>query len=327
MSYKFGGFHDTCLEYEVITAKGEVLTCTPDNENKLLFQMLHGTFGTLGIISKLTFKLIPSKPYVKTSYQKYKSFESFGASILDHYEKKDVDFMDGIIHSPTECVLSLANFSDDAPYTNNYDWLKVYYESTKIREEDYLKTVDYFFRYNRGVTNIIPKSFLGKLICGKFISSTQVLSFARVFRKFIHPDRIPVTADLFIPFSKFTNFMDWYTKELNYYPLWCVPYELVRDYEWLSPEFLANKDNKLFLDIAIYGMKKNKNINYYKLIEDNLREINGIKWPISPSYYCESDFWKIWNKKNYLKAKTKTDPDNIFRDIYIKTCQAMRGIE
>ena len=92
-------------------------------------------------------------------------------------------------------------------------------------------------------------------------------------------------------------------------------------------EFLANKDNKLFLDIAIYGMKKNKNINYYKLIEDNLREINGIKWPISPSYYCESDFWKIWNKKNYLKAKTKTDPDNIFRDIYIKTCQAMRGIE
>ena len=35
MSFVHGGFHDTCLEYEVITATGEVLTCTPDNEHRL----------------------------------------------------------------------------------------------------------------------------------------------------------------------------------------------------------------------------------------------------------------------------------------------------
>lgn len=37
MSYKYGGFHDSCLEYEVVTAKGDVLVCTPDDENQLLF--------------------------------------------------------------------------------------------------------------------------------------------------------------------------------------------------------------------------------------------------------------------------------------------------
>ena len=31
MSFVRGGFHDTCFEYEVIAATGEVLTCTPDN--------------------------------------------------------------------------------------------------------------------------------------------------------------------------------------------------------------------------------------------------------------------------------------------------------
>ena len=36
MSYKYGGFHDTCVEYEVITAKGDVLICSPDNKNSLL---------------------------------------------------------------------------------------------------------------------------------------------------------------------------------------------------------------------------------------------------------------------------------------------------
>ena len=77
MSYKFGGFHDSCLEYEVVTAKGDVLICTPDNENQLLFQMLHGTFGTLGIITLLKFKLIPAKPFVKVTYEKYTSLEEY----------------------------------------------------------------------------------------------------------------------------------------------------------------------------------------------------------------------------------------------------------
>ena len=42
MSYRYGGFHDTCLEYEVVTARGDVLTCRPDNEHALVFQMVHG---------------------------------------------------------------------------------------------------------------------------------------------------------------------------------------------------------------------------------------------------------------------------------------------
>jgi len=110
MSYKHGGFHDTCLEYEIITAKGNVLICTPNNENNLLFQMVHGTFGTLGIISKLKFKLIPAKPSVKVTYEKYNNIKDYKSAIWGHYENKDVDFMDGIIHSPTEYVLSVANF-------------------------------------------------------------------------------------------------------------------------------------------------------------------------------------------------------------------------
>jgi hypothetical protein len=120
--------------------------------------------------------------------------------------------------------------------------------------------------------------------------------------------------------------MDWYKKELNHFPLWCVPYKLVRNYEWLSPEFFADKE-KIYLDIAIYGMNKNNDNNYYRLIEDKIKEINGIKTLISPNYYCEPEFWKTWNKINYFEAKRMTDPDNIFRDLYTKTCKTMRGID
>src|SRR5262249_22050569 len=47
MSFRYGGFHDACLEYEVITTDGKVLRCTPDNEHHLVFQMMHSSFGTL----------------------------------------------------------------------------------------------------------------------------------------------------------------------------------------------------------------------------------------------------------------------------------------
>jgi hypothetical protein len=36
MSFQHGGFHDSCLEYEIVTAAGEVLHCTPDNEHALI---------------------------------------------------------------------------------------------------------------------------------------------------------------------------------------------------------------------------------------------------------------------------------------------------
>lgn len=327
MSYKHGGFHDTCLEYEIITAKGDVLICTPDNENNLLFQMVHGTFGTLGIISKLKFKLIPAKPSVKVTYEKYNNIEDYKSAIWGHYKNKDVDFMDGIIHSPTEYVLSVANFVDEAPYTHNYDWMRIYYLSTKKRKEDYLKTPNYFFRYDKGVTNVNPKSFLGRLFFGKFINSTRTLKLVEKFHRLIPSDKIPITVDVFIPFSKVSNFMEWYKKEVNHFPLWCVPYKFIRGYEWISTDFLHKIKDELILDLAIYGMKKKGDKNYYKIIEDELMNIGGIKTLISSNYYSESDFWKIWNKENYDKVKRKTDPNNIFRDLYTKTCRTMMGLE
>jgi hypothetical protein len=326
MSYKYGGFHDTCLEYEVITADGEILKCTPA-KNKLVFQMMHGTFGTLGIITKLKFKLIPAKKFVKIVYEKYSNLEDYKKAIWNHYQKKDVDFMDGIIHSPTEYVLSLANFVDKAPYSHSYDWMRIYYLSTKERREDYLKTPDYFFRYNKGVTNVMPKSFLGRLLFGKFTDSTTILKLTQKFHIFIPARKIPVTVDTFIPFSKINNFIGWYEKEINFFPLWCVPYNLVREYEWISKKLLAKTKDRFFLDIAIYGMKKRDDKDYYSMIEKELIKIGGLKTLISTNNYSQKEFWNLWNKKNYEIVKKKTDPNNIFRDLYIKTCKTTRGIE
>ena len=325
MSFRYGGFHDTCFEYEVITARGAVLTCTPENQNSLVFQMMHGSFGTLGILSKLKFQLVPATPFVKVEYEKYTSFADYRAAIWRHYQAGDLDFMDGIIHSPGEYVLSVGRFVDSAPYTSSYDWMKIYYLSTHTRTEDYLATDDYLFRYDRGVTNPHPKSFLGRLLFGKLWSSGRALRAADKLHFLFNDEKPTITLDVFVPLSKVEEFLIWYERELGHFPLWCVPYKRVHDYEWINDELYAHLDDEMFLDLAIYGMKQTGDVNYHKLIEDKLRELGGIKTLIAHNYYTEAEFWETWNKPNYDRVKAITDPDNLFRDLYTKTCKAAMG--
>ena len=312
MSFKVGGFHDTCLEYEVIDARGGVITCTPDD---LLFQMMHGSFGTLGILSKLTFRLTPAKRFVKVTYEHYRTLDEYRAAIVRHSERQDVDFMDGIIHSPRHYVLSVADFVDDAPYANRYGWSKAYYRSTAKRADDYLRTPDYFFRYDHGVTHVNP-----------LLGSSQALRAAEKLNWLLSREKPTIILDVFLPISKMPEFLDWYGREFGYFPLWCVPYRRPRDYEWVAPEVFARSPDELWVDLAIYGMKQRGERNYHKLMEDKLRELGGIKTLISHNYYTPDEFWATWNRENYQAVKALTDPDNIFRDLYTKTCKAAMGV-
>jgi FAD/FMN-containing dehydrogenase len=325
MSWKRGGFHDTCLEYEVITASGDVLVCRPDNEYRNVFEMVHGSFGTLGILARLVFELVPAKRFVKLSYETYPDLADFQAAIARHAATADLDFMDGIIHSPTCYVLAAGRFVDEAPYTSRYDWLKVYYLSTRERTEDYLATADYFFRYDRGVTNVRPSSFIGRLLFGKLMSSTRWLWLGDKLHWLLRTKRPTVTLDVFVPVSKVPAFMTWYQQAIGYFPLWCVPYKRVRDYPWLQDDYWANLPDHMFLDLAIYGLRQHGKVNVHRLIEDKLRELGGVKTLIAHNYYSPEEFWSIWNRRNYDAVKAITDPDNVFRDLYEKTCKAAMG--
>jgi FAD/FMN-containing dehydrogenase len=324
-SFREGGFHDTCLEYEVVTARGEVLTCSP-TENELVFQMMHGTFGTLGVLTRLRFRLMPATPFVHVTYEKCATLAAYKTAIQRHFERQDVQLMDGIIHSPTEWVLSTADFVDRAPYTNRYDWMKVYYRSTRERTEDYLRTPQYFFRYDRGVTTVRPRTAVGRFFLGPYLGSTPILRLARRLHWLLPKEKPMITLDVFLPFSRVEAFFEWYDRDVGHYPLWCVPYKRVRDYEWVADSFFRGMQDGLFLDLAIYGMKQHGERNLYRVIEEKLAEIGGIKTLISYNYYSEDEFWRTWNKPNYDRVKARMDPDNIFRTLWEKTCRTSMGL-
>jgi hypothetical protein len=322
MSYKVGGFHESCIEYEVITSSGDVINCNKTNHSDI-FDMLHGSFGTLGIISKVTFKLCPAESYVKTSYWTFDSLEAFMTALQSEYNKPRHDFMDGIIHNEKQYVLIFGDFVSQAPYTSDYNHQKIFYRSTLIRHEDYMLTADYLFRYDRdchwmsrryGLENPVLRRLLGPRLLG----STNMIKTVKRNGWFLNRGRPLVTVDTMVSSDQFISFYEWIKQTLHYYPLWIVPYKITQPYPWFKPGFL-NQKQQLYIDLAMYGMPQRGSDDIYKLIENKLYDIHGVKTLISLNSYDAEQFWKIYDKSAYDAVKRQVDPRHAFPDLYQKT--------
>jgi FAD/FMN-containing dehydrogenase len=324
-SFRHGGFHDTCLEYEVVTGTGEVLRCSP-NKEPFLFEMLHGSYGTLGILTRLTFRLIPAEPFVRLEYMRFPDAQAFHSAALEHASNSDLDFIDGIVHGPDRWVLCLGRYVNDAPYVSNYRWLNIYYRSTLPRRQDFLRTADYFFRYDteaHWLTRTVPPLQWKpvRFLVGKsFLGSTNLIRWSKrlapVFRLQRRPD---VVCDYFIPAARCPEFYEWYMRAVRYYPLWVVPYRFPEVYPWVAEEHAAGFQGDLFMDLAVYGLRNGRpQADWSEVLEEKAFELGGIKTLISRNHYSRDRFWRIYHEPNYRKAKERLDPHGLFRDVYEK---------
>jgi FAD/FMN-containing dehydrogenase len=336
MSFRHGGFHDGCLEYEVVTGAGEVLVCSRETE-PLAFGMIHGSYGTLGILTRLTFQLVPAKPYVRMEYVRHRTAAAFQADMHAHMKKgtggcgaeprnSDVDFIDGIVHGPDEYVLCLGRFAEKAPYVSSYRWLNIFHKSTRTRTEDFLTTADYFFRYDtecHWLTGTLPplewkavRFAVGKLVLG----STNLIKWSKRLAPLLGLKKRPdVVVDLFIPSRRCQEFFDWYEKSFNYWPLWVVPYRIAESYPWVSASHSARQQDDLFLDVAIYGKRNDApDVDWSQVLEEKAFELDGIKTLISRNHYTRERFWEIYHRDNYAAAKARLDPKGVFPDLYDK---------
>lgn len=63
-----GLYQETVLSYDLVTASGELIHVTADNEHADLFYCLPWSHGTLGFLVALELQLIRIKPYVHLQY-------------------------------------------------------------------------------------------------------------------------------------------------------------------------------------------------------------------------------------------------------------------
>jgi FAD/FMN-containing dehydrogenase len=348
-SFKYGLLHNSITEMEILTGKGEILTCQPDNKHSHLFYGMPNSYATMGYAISAKIKLIPVSPFVKLKHTKFSDPETLFRELEKSCrETKQYDFIDATIFSPTQMVMTTAQFVTWAPYTSNYKQKGIYYKSIQKNNEDYLTTWDYVWRWdadsfwstkaNDGKPTILQQPWFRHLF-GEIVLRTDRLKMlekmAREFHenvmKFIHallpPEHKPekyhesIVQDIGIPIENCAAFIKWLDKNIGIYPIWVCP--ILDPYSEKKYPLWKFGENKLTCDIGIFG-NKSSNIKHEKgffnrQLEAETKKQNGMKSLYSQSYFNKDDFERIYYGGDaYSKLKEEYDPDNRFPTLYEK---------
>lgn len=333
-SFKYGGFHHTCLEYEMVLGNGEVIVAN-QRKNADLFFGTACSYGSLGIITKIKLKLIKAKPYVRLKYKRVGSFEEV-LEMLGNLVKTKVDFIDGIMLAKNVGVVMSGVWSEKNALRSSRlrraidEWFYLHVEKIVRKEsvyEELIPVKDYLFRYDRGGFWVGKYAFERGRV--PFNRLTRFL-FNRLFRtrtlyRFLQGINISqkqIVQDFILPCESALEFMEFVDNKTGIYPLWLLPGELATREDKLSPGFIKTK---MGVDVGVWGKPRNlkskiSNLKFLnRELEGKLTELGGRKVLYAHQYYTKVEFWKIYDKKWYDDLRRKYFAQDVFPDVYEKT--------
>ena len=335
-SFRYGFVHETVSEMDILLPDGRVITCTSDNEYKDLFFCIPNSYGTLGYILKLKAKTIAVKPYVHIVHTHASDTRQFFSATKEQCKKGDANFVEGVVLGEKSLVLSVARFSDTAPYTSDYTYRHIYYKSLLGRAEDYLTVRDYIWRWDTDwfwrSDIVMAQNPLVRLLLGKkhlnSIFYTKVMHWNRkwrIFNKvraFRKKKSETVIQDVEIPIDDAAKFLEFLHREIQMLPIIIGP--VIG-----SPVGIARfplfplEPHILYVNIGFWNAipaREGEEIGYLnKLIEAKVTELNGRKMLYSDSYFTQEEFWKLYGGKDtYDRLKQKYDPERKLKNLYEK---------
>ncbi|EHA8587291.1 putative Cytokinin dehydrogenase 6 [Cocos nucifera] len=146
-AYKYGPQIANVMELDVVTGKGDIVTCS-EKENSELFYGALGGLGQFGIITRARIVLEPAPQRVKWARIPYDDFNQFAADEEQLIKLGDVNYLEGFISFKD-------NNSSDVYYTLEF---AIYYNN----EGDAQKTLDQVLSQSnssRSMANITDVSY------------------------------------------------------------------------------------------------------------------------------------------------------------------------
>ena len=334
-SFRYGLVHETLQELEIATGSGELVTATPDNEHADLFFGFPNSYGTLGYALRVKAKTIPVKHYVQLRHLHFDNPADFFSELRRHCDGGDADFIDATVFGPGELALTLGTFTDEAPYTSDYTFRRIYYRSIREREEDYLTTHDFIWRWDTDwfwcSKNVYAQNPIIRRIYGperlnsvtyqkimRWNARWNVTGFLNRMRRLRAES---VIQDVDIPIDHAPEFLDFFQREVDIRPIWICP---IRPWPNRRRFDLYPLDpDTLYVNFGFWDVVRTRTPHpeghFNRMVERKVAELGGIKSLYSSSYYGESEFWRHYDRAAYRRLKQRYDPDGRLGDLYRKT--------
>ncbi|MCF7872467.1 FAD-binding protein [Candidatus Woesearchaeota archaeon] len=329
-SFKFGQFNDSCTEYEVILPTGKKVIANK-NSFKDLFYGKTGSYGSLGLLTKVKISLIKSKNYVDLTYNFFSSVEE-SIEYMESMMKRNVDFIDGIVFSSYKVVIISGKLSDSPnfeirKFTRAFDpWFYKHVDSItkdfKVKTES-VPLKDYYFRYDRAAY-WMGQYFVNYVGGYNLITRTlfnQSLSTRRMY-KALHLGNLSqmfFIQDFYTPLNKTADFIKYTKERVNVFPIWLCPVKPTKKLQKLSPHY---SKAKFLINVGFYGRSKKFAENYLKSnrdIEKFANSINARKMLYAHAYYPKEEFWKLYDLRWYKKLRKKYGAEKCLLDVFERT--------
>ena len=88
-SHRYGLFHDTVTELEIILANGDIIIANNTNQYEDIFFTIPGSFSTIGIIVSATIKLIPATQTVCSRITRYNTLQEYSDGMRNILRGRD----------------------------------------------------------------------------------------------------------------------------------------------------------------------------------------------------------------------------------------------
>ena len=332
-SFKFGLVHDTLLEIEVLTGKGEVVVARPDNEHSDLFFGFPNSYGTLGYALRVRARTTAVKRFVEIRHRRYSDpVECFAA--LHELADSDYDFLDGVAFGRDDLVVTTGRFVDEAPWLSDYTSERVYYRSLREREIDYLTAGDFIWRWDTDwfwcsknigaqrpfIRRLLGRSRLNSRFYTKVMRWNTRFGLTRMLDRFSGLHRESVIQDVDIPIENADKFLDFFCRDIGILPIWLCP---IRAREPVGNfDLYPVPEQKMLVNFGFWDVVRRREafqLGYHnRLIEKKVGELGGIKSLYSESYFPEEEFWHVYNGDAWRRLKARYDPQCVFGNLYQK---------
>ena len=335
-SFRNGLPHESVLELDVLTGAGEHITATPGDE---LFAGFPNSYGTLGYATRARIELEPVRSHVMLRHVRFTNLDELCTAVARimatrTFDSKEVDYLDGVMFSPTESYLTLGTRAEHDGPVSDYTGMQIYYRSIQQRQRDVLRTQDYLWRWDTdwfwcseafGVQHpVIRRLWPARLrrsdVYWKIVALANRFDLENRWEALRgRPPRERVIQDVEIPLERTAEFLRWFVTQVGIEPVWLCPLRLRGERSWPLYPLEPGRDyvNVGFwssVPIAPGGTSSKLN----RTIEHQVDAVGGHKSLYSDSFYSREEFDARYGGERYVTLKQRYDPDQRLADLYAK---------
>ena len=355
-SHVCGLVHDTVTAYEIVTAEGDLVRATADNEHAELFRALPWSHGTLGLLVAIEMRVIPAPSHVRLVYRPFHSLEAYAAEYRRLASDADPPhFIETIIFGKDRAVIMEGHLASPEevragnlpinPLSRYYKPLFYKHVESMLeleegeRFEELVPMYDYLMRHDRSMcmclAQILPTAnepWFRYTMGWMLPPNTTFLKGTRPQAERENTIRKQVWQEYAFPAEYFEEMVEYVHREFEIYPLLAYPCRvidhggLVRRPANRGTPYSGRTETETFLDIGIYGFPRSIKegeerfpaVTKVRRLEQKARSLGGFLHTYCDVFSTEAEFEQMFDHGLWREMRAKYNADGTFPTIYEK---------